>query len=84
MSEHISISVIVPVYNANSFLDNCINSLLNQNFDKNYEIIMVDDASSDDSRNIIEKVKSPLIKLISLNSNCGPANARNEGLKIAK
>ena len=84
MSELLSISIIVPVYNSERNLQNCIDSLLNQDFERPFEIIMVDDASTDNSQNVIKKQNSPLIKLISLKSNKGPATARNEGLKIAK
>lgn len=84
MSELFSISVIVPVYNAESQLKRCIDVLLKQDFNKSFEIIMVDDASTDSSPNIIKKQNSSLIKLYSLPSNSGPAAARNLGLKKAK
>ena len=84
MSELFSISVIVPVYNAESHLKRCIDVLLKQDFNKSFEIIMVDDASTDSSPNIIKKQNSSLIKLYSLPSNSGPAAARNLGLKKAK
>ena len=84
MSEHISLSVIVPVYNAENYLHECVDVLLNQDFKEPYEIIMVDDGSTDNSNKIIEEKKSNLIKLITLSTNVGPASARNEGIKIAK
>jgi len=84
MSELFSVSVIVPIYNAESHLKRCIDVLLKQDFNKSFEIIMVDDASTDNSQNIIKKQNSPLIKLYSLPSNNGPSAARNIGLKIAK
>jgi len=84
MSETLSISIIVPVYNAEKFLKRCIYSLLNQNFRKHYEIILIDDASTDSSVNIIKEINSSLIKLIPQKSNNGPASARNVGLNNAK
>ena len=45
----IKISIIVPVYNSENYITTCINSLLNQNLD-NFEIILVDDGSTDNSR----------------------------------
>ena len=84
MSELFSVSVIVPFYNAEPYLKRCIDALLKQDFNKSFEIIMVDDASTDNSQNIIKKQNSPLIKLYSLPSNTGPSAARNVGLKIAK
>ena len=84
MIEHFRVSVIVPFYNAEPYLKRCIDTLLKQDFNKPFEIIMVDDASTDNSQNIVKMEDSPLIKLRSLPSNTGPSAARNIGLKIAK
>ena len=84
MSKQLCISVIVPFYNAESHIKKCLDLLLNQDFIKPFEIIMVDDASTDNSQNIIKMQNSPLIKLYSLPSNAGPSAARNVGLKNAK
>jgi len=48
------VSIIIPVYNAEQFLDECINSALNQTYN-NIEIIAVNDGSTDNSKNILEK-----------------------------
>ena len=53
MSNNITLSIIVPVYNAEDHINNCIKNILNQDFDETIEIIMVDDGSSDNSFNII-------------------------------
>ena len=50
----IKISIIVPVYNSENYITTCINSLLNQNLD-DFEIILVDDGSTDNSRKICER-----------------------------
>jgi glycosyltransferase involved in cell wall biosynthesis len=84
MSEHFSVSVIVPFYNAEPYLKRCIDVLSEQDFNKPFEVIMVDDASTDNSQNIIKVQNSPLLKLRSLPSNTGPSAARNIGLKVAK
>ena len=84
MSETLSISIIVPVFNAEKYLKRCVESILNQNFNKPFEIILIDDASTDDSINILKRFKSPIIKLISQKFNSGPASTRNTGLKHAK
>ncbi len=84
MVEHFCVSVIVPFYNAEPYLKRCIDILLKQDFNNPFEIIMVDDASTDNSQNIVRTEDSPLIKLHSLPSNTGPSAARNAGLKIAK
>ena len=84
MSKQFCVSVIVPFYNAESHIKKCLDVLLNQDFIKPFEIIMVDDASTDNSQNIIKMQNSPLLKLCSLPSNAGPSAARNIGLKTAK
>ena len=52
----IKVSVIVPVYNVEAYLDKCLNSLVNQTL-KEIEIIIVNDGSKDNSEKIIEKYK---------------------------
>jgi len=84
MLEQFCVSVIVPFYNAESHIKTCFDILLKQDFTKRFEIIMVDDASTDNSRNIIEMHDFPDLRLYSLPSNSGPAAARNLGLKKAK
>ena len=84
MSELLSVSVIVPFYNAETYIKKCLDVLLGQDFTKPFEIIMVDDASTDNSRNIVKMHDFPSLRLYSLSSNSGPAAARNLGLKKAK
>jgi glycosyltransferase involved in cell wall biosynthesis len=84
MSKQFCVSVIVPFYNAESHIKKCLDVLLNQDFIEPFEIIMIDDASTDNSQNIIKMQNSPLLKLCSLPSNAGPSAARNLGLKTAK
>lgn len=78
------ISIILPVYNTAKFLPKCLDSLINQTF-KNFEIICIDDGSTDNSINIIETYiqKDPRIKLLK-SSHSGVGNARNLGAKTAK
>lgn len=77
------ISIIVPVYNVEEYLPDCLDSLINQTF-KDIEIICVNDGSPDDSIKILEKYqnKDSRIKIIS-QENRGLSGARNSGLKIA-
>ena len=72
------VSIIIPVYNAEQFLDECINSTLNQTYD-NIEIIAENDGSTDNSKNILEKFNSK-IKIIH-KINGGTASALNAGIK---
>lgn len=77
------ISIIMPVYNAEKYLDRAINSVINQTY-TNWELICINDASTDGSLKILEKYKSHKIKVESLPKNSGTATARNLALKMAK
>lgn len=76
-------SIIIPVYNTSKFLNKCIKSAINQDYD-NIEIIIVNDGSTDDSLDIIKKYtkKYKNITLID-QKNKGLSVARNEGIKKA-
>ncbi|ORX42257.1 nucleotide-diphospho-sugar transferase [Piromyces finnis] len=80
----VKISIIVPVFNNEKYLDRSIKSLINQTF-KDIEIICVDDASTDNSLNILNKYKmiDNRIKVIHLDINKGPSIARNTGINLA-
>lgn len=81
--DKIKISVIVPVYNVEEYIEECINSIVNQTL-KEIEIIIVNDGTKDNSIKKIEKYFSdPRIILIN-KENGGISSARNAGLKIAK
>ncbi|WP_395042739.1 glycosyltransferase [Flavobacterium sp.] len=82
--ENSLVSIIVPVYNVENYLEHCITSLLNQTY-KNCEFIFVNDGSIDSSLSIIEKFQAidSRIKLIN-QENKGVSVARNNGLEIAK
>lgn len=77
------ISVIIPVYNGQAYLKNCIKSILNQKL-KEIEVIIVNDGSIDGSKEIIEKycLKDERIKAIH-KKNEGVSEARNTALKVA-
>lgn len=80
----IKVSVIVPVYNVEKFIDKCLNSLVNQTL-KEIEIIVVNDGTKDNSQKIIDKyVKKYPDKIKSyIKENGGQGSARNYGLKKA-
>lgn len=77
------ISIIVPVYNVEKYLERCIESIVNQTY-QNLEIILVDDGSMDNSGKICDEwaVKDNRIKVIH-KENGGVSSARNDGLKKA-
>jgi len=78
-----TISVIIPVYNAENFLNECLNSIINQTYE-NLEIICINDGSTDNSLNILKKFskKDTRIKIFTTD-NCGQGSARNLGLNNA-
>lgn len=78
------ISVIVPVYNVEQYLERCMESILNQTY-RNLEIILVDDNSKDNSKEIcLQYLKDPRVVLVQHSNNKGLSGARNSGLNIAK
>lgn len=80
-----SLSIIVPVYNSGAYLEECLNSLVLQDV-VDFEVIIVDDNSSDNSLDIIKKyceLLPDVFKYIHLDENKGVSVARNIGLKYA-
>lgn len=79
------VSIITPVYNSEKFLEECIQSVVSQAYE-NWEHILVDDCSTDDSVKIIEKYASldNRVKLIKLSKNSGAGFARNTAIEVAK
>ena len=81
----IDISIIIPMYNAELFIENTIKSILNQKaHGLELEIIIVDDVSNDGSCDVVRKLQTEKIKLIELDVNGGSAHARNIGLRNAQ
>ena len=79
------VSIITPSYNCSSFVSETIGSILSQSF-TDWELILVDDCSSDNSVEIIQSFVEfdPRIKLIKSSENSGAAVARNKGIESAK
>lgn len=79
------ISVIVPVYNVETYLEDALDSIVNQTFFENIEVLMVDDGSTDDSRYIIEKYSLDYDNFYAFHKeNEGLSVTRNYGLDRAK
>lgn len=76
-------SIIVPVYNVEKYIADCLESILEQSYD-NFEVIVVNDGSTDNSKKIIEKFvkKDDRVKFFD-RENSGVANTRNFGIKEA-
>jgi len=86
MRKEVAVSIIIPTYNAKKYLEACLASIFINKF-SSYEIIIVDNGSTDNSISSIKKkfVKNAnRLKVIALDKNYGPSRARNEGAKIAK
>ncbi|MFC1843870.1 glycosyltransferase family 2 protein [Thermodesulfobacteriota bacterium] len=77
---NIDISIIIPLYNRSKTIGTCLDSILNQTY-QNFEIIVVDDCSSDSSVDTVRSFNDKRIRLIALNANSGAQAARNKGIK---
>lgn len=80
----VKITIIVPVYNAEEYLDRCMNSILDQEF-SSYEVILVDDGSTDASGLICDRYSGTDPRFITVHQkNSGVSAARNAGLNLAQ
>ena len=77
------VSVLMPVFNGMPYLGEAIDSILNQTF-TNFEFIIVDDCSTDDTVKFIESYQDPRIRLFHNQKNLGQTSTLNEGLKCVK
>ncbi len=77
------VSVIIPSYNSSSYIVDAIVSALNQTYD-NLEVIVADDASTDNTCEVVNNIKDPRVKLIVRADNGGAAAARNSATRAAK
>ena len=85
MMGNIKISVILPVYNTENYLEEALDSILNQTMIDDIEVLMLDDGSDDDSRYIIEKYALDYENFHAFhNENMGQGRERNFGIKHAK
>ena len=77
------VSVIIPAYNAASFIAATLKSAINQTF-RDFEIIVIDDGSTDETRVIVEWYKEDSGVFLISQQNAGPGAARNRGIAVAK
>ena len=75
------VSIVVPVYNVENYVSKCIQSIFRQTF-KNYELIVVNDGSTDNSLSKLQKFSDNRLKIIN-QKNKGLSGARNTGIKRA-
>lgn len=76
------ISVVIPLYNKEASISQSLGSVLSQSYD-DFEVVIVDDGSTDGSVSIVESINDPHIRLIK-QENGGPSKARNTGVRNAK
>lgn len=77
------ISIVLPVYNTEKFLRRCIDSILNQTF-SNFELIIVNDGSPDNSKEIMEEYAKKDKRIITIyKENGGPSDAKNKGIEYS-
>jgi len=81
MKEKIIFSFIIPAHNEEDVIDKCLNALINQSHKKNYEIIVVNDGSTDNTLEIAKKYK---IRILNFKKGHSAAFSRNKGAKLAK
>lgn len=89
MNKNIVVSVIIPMYNSERTIERALNSVVNQTYQGNIEIIVINDGSQDNSLNLVKEYKKKLnkenIEIFIINKkNGGVSTARNEGLRKAK
>jgi glycosyltransferase involved in cell wall biosynthesis len=77
------ISVVVPVHNGARWLGQTLDSLFAQTY-ANFEIVLVDDASTDSLQEVLDSVHDPRLRVVHLKSNVGVSAARNQGIELAK
>lgn len=79
MKKHLGFSIVVATYNLRSYLESCLQSLLRIDYEP-YEIIIVNDGSTDDTRKYLDTLTDPRIRIIHQTENSGTCHARNRGI----
>ena len=77
------ISVVMAAYNGESYVGEAVDSILNQT-EKSFELIVVNDGSTDNTKSILESISDSRLSIINLPINCGIATARNVGMACVK
>lgn len=83
IDNRLKVSIIVPIYNVEKYLEECLKSILLQSF-KNYELILINDGSTDLSKSIVEKFWKDSRVIYVEQENKGLSEARNRGIEEAK
>lgn len=83
MFKKVQISVIIPCYNSEKWIEDAVNSVINQSGNLSIEIIIIDDCSTDKTAEIIKERFGEKVILLNNDVNCGPSFSRNKGIKKA-
>lgn len=83
-SMNVSYSFIIPVYNRPEEIDELLASLVQQNFQKHFEVVIVEDGSTESSKHIVNKYSDKLTISYYYKENSGPGDSRNYGMEKAK
>ncbi|CAM3726807.1 glycosyltransferase family 2 protein [Mesobacillus zeae] len=78
-----AVSIIIPAYNTGKYIKKCLDSVLNQSF-KDFEVIVVDDCSTDNTVELVEDYHDPRIKIYENEKNSGPSFSRNRAIQLAQ
>lgn len=78
------VSVIIPTFNCGAYLEKCIDSLLRQETGLTYELIVVDDGSTDNTKSVCEKYRDVEILSYYHKQNSGVSDARNYGIRVSR
>lgn len=77
------VSIVIPTYNRGYMIENSINSVLSQTY-RNFELLIIDDASTDDTEYIVKNIKDSRIRYIKLEKNSRGTKTRNTGINLSK
>ncbi len=78
------VSVVIAVFNREDLIEQCVRSVLDQTFKENYEIIVVDDASTDKTPQLLSKILDPKLTVLRNEKNRGPSYSRNRAVGQSK
>ena len=84
----ISVSIIIPVYNVEQYIESCLLSVINQNYKGDIECVIVNDCTPDQSMVVVHKILSDydgniLFKIVDHKENRGLSASRNSGVRVA-